>query len=142
MSGMLSDLGPAQAAGIAFFFLTILASRVYTRRLVSRLDSQLEFDLAGAVQRQKVWAWFPVAIVTVLFFLCYERYREHGRYVGLGYLAALVFLGAGSVAHGWRRLRSLGLPPAYLREFAISRAIQYAGLVVLFACLFLPSFRR
>lgn len=142
MSPMLSDLGPAQTAGIAFFFLSILASRVCTRRLVSQLDNRLEFDLVGAVQRQKVWAWFPVAIASVLFFLFYERYRDHGREIGLGYLAALVLLGAGSVALGWRRLRSLGLPPAYLREFAISRAIQYAGLVVLFACLFVPSSRR
>jgi hypothetical protein len=122
-------------AGV-FVALVLVAARI-TRRALLALAPEDKARLVDAAAQTSL-VWFVLAVLLAGVWLAVVLARPTAT-LALAPLALALFLllSGFSFASTYRRYKRLGLPPAFLRALALSRALRLCAAAVLFGTLIL-----
>jgi hypothetical protein len=120
--------------GVFAFIVAYFISRLISERALKRLTAEEKARLLDAFSGYRI---FNMVIVLSLLFLVIagDRFLPQLRatlWPAFMVLLALVLLTMSSLSY--RKLKSVNMPPVYIKSFLISTGIQYLGIL----CLFTP----
>jgi hypothetical protein len=119
------------AACGAFTAIVLIAARV-TRRALVTLTTEEKARLVDEAAQTPV-SWFLLAVVLAGAWLAVVFTKpELALTVGPIVLSLFLLLSVSAFAVTYRRYRQVGLPPAFLRAFAVSRVLRLGAAALLF----------
>jgi hypothetical protein len=117
--------------GFFGFLLMTMLSRMLAERAFRQLSSDQKVTLLDAFSTIRSYSIAPVIFIVLVMVgvpFALPEYRLWGLLAGIVllvvYMIFMHFLVTG-------RMRSLGLPPEYVRQFLTARYVSYAGILVL-----------
>lgn len=120
---------------IAFVVLlvTVVLGRIISEKALRSLSAEQKASLVDAFSRQRAYGLIPLVMLIAGYFALLNYATVSPRLISIAYwLALLAYL----VWNFWftrARLATLHLPPSFLTQFGIARAVQYIGVGVLLA---------
>jgi len=106
----------------------LIASRIIQERALAKLSTEAKGRLVEAFSAHRMVALIPIAAIAALYFAMASLDAITTQTLLTIYLPVVLLFVAGSQVYVHRKLRTLGLDPAYLRAHAIGRGLGLIGV--------------
>ena len=120
---------------VIVFLITFAIGRLLARRAIAHLDSSQKVQLVDSMGLQRVIAPVILLVLVGIYFFALKRWSEYAASLQAGFFGAALVLVIAAIILAQRRIRSLGLPPTYLRLISISQGVQFVGAALLLSTL-------
>lgn len=121
--------------GFIVFIAAYVIGRLVGERGLKKLTEEERGRLLGGFSKYRVFSLLGVIVLVVIHY-SFRALAPDSRAAGLPFfVVALVFYLLLSSLYSYRKLKSLGMPDAYINNFLLSTLIQYAGIFVFFGFL-------
>ena len=117
--------------GVIGFLVAFVLGRVLARQAVAHLDPTQKVQLVDGMGWHRVAAPLILLVLVGTYYLALKRWPESAARLQAGFIGAALLLVIAAIFATQRRIRSLGLPQAYLRLITVSQAVQLVGAVLL-----------
>ena len=118
---------PAPLA-LGVFFTAMIVGRIVQERALARLSTEAKGRLVEAFSAHRMVTLIPIAAIAALYFAMASLDAITTQTLLTIYLPVVLLFVAGSQVYVHRKLRTLGLDPAYLRAHAIGRGLGLIGV--------------
>ncbi|MCA9521367.1 MAG: hypothetical protein KC609_10355 [Myxococcales bacterium] len=112
------------------FLAGIIVSRYLGERSYRHLGDGQKAMMFAQFRRFRIWQLVPTGSVLIAFLLLLDHPSINRRTLTVVTFATLVVIAVGQSGYVWFRLKRLRFPLEFLREFAVSRVVQLAGLLI------------
>jgi hypothetical protein len=117
--------------GVIGFLVAFVLGRVLARQAVAHLDATQKVQLVDGMGWHRVAAPLILLVLVGAYYLALKSSPESGARLQAGFIGAALLLVIAAIFVTQRRIRSLGLPQAYLRLITVSQAVQLVGALLL-----------
>jgi hypothetical protein len=119
--------------GFIVFVAAVIISRVIMERALKPLSSDEKVRLVDAFSGQRISRYVVMFALMIAYFAATRYAPQLYNVSSLMYIVTLLVVTTVLSAFSYRKLKSLDLPPDYIRSYLISLAIQYMGFGILVA---------
>ena len=131
-------LGRDPLFGLIVLVAAVIISRVIMEKALKNLRPDEKVKLLDAFSGYRIYNYAAILILMVLYFGAMRYFPESTSAIAPVFLISFLLATVTTSVLTYRKLKSLGLPPQYVKNYLISFAVQYAGIAFLFA----PSVAR
>ncbi|MDX6614617.1 MAG: hypothetical protein QOD75_3803 [Blastocatellia bacterium] len=124
--------------GLIALVAAVIISRVIMEKALKRLRPDEKAKLLDAFSGYRIYNYAVILILMVFYFGAMRYFPESASAIAPMFLILFLLVTITISVLSYRKLKGLGLPPQYVKNYLISLAVQYAGIAFLFA----PSVAR